>query len=87
MKTLLISDLHLSPERPTLTAAFIRFLKDRASQCESLYILGDLFEAWVGDDDPASLSQAIIAELKAAGLKTELAKEKLPDQFIIIGRK
>ncbi|MBV1930447.1 MAG: UDP-2,3-diacylglucosamine diphosphatase [Porticoccaceae bacterium] len=65
MKTLLISDLHLSPERPAVTAAFSRFLKDRASHCEALYILGDLFEAWIGDDDPAELSQSVIAELKA----------------------
>lgn len=64
MKTLLISDLHLSPEHPAVTAAFRRFLKDRARGCEALYILGDLFEAWIGDDDPAELSQTIIAELK-----------------------
>jgi UDP-2,3-diacylglucosamine hydrolase len=65
LKTLLISDLHLSPERPAVTEAFSRFLKDRASHCEALYILGDLFEAWIGDDDPAPLSRAIIGELKA----------------------
>lgn len=64
MPTLLISDLHLSPERPAVTQAFLGFLKDQAQQANALYILGDLFEAWVGDDDPAPLSREIIAALK-----------------------
>lgn len=76
MKTLLISDLHLSPERPAVTAAFIRFLRDRASQCEALYILGDLFEAWIGDDDPAALSRTIITELKV------LSRSGVPVYFL-----
>ncbi|MBQ0712168.1 MAG: UDP-2,3-diacylglucosamine diphosphatase [Porticoccus sp.] len=65
MPTLLISDLHLSPERPAVTQAFLGFLKDQAQQANALYILGDLFEAWVGDDDPAPLSREIITALKA----------------------
>lgn len=64
MPTLLISDLHLSPERPAVTQAFLGFLKDQAQQANALYILGDLFEAWVGDDDPAPLSREVIAALK-----------------------
>lgn len=64
MPTLLISDLHLSPERPAVTQAFLGFLKDQAPQANALYILGDLFEAWVGDDDPAPLSREVIAALK-----------------------
>ena len=51
MAILLISDLHLSPERPEVTRAFMRFLEDTASSNEALFILGDLFEAWIGDDD------------------------------------
>ena len=47
---LLISDLHLEEERPDITRAFLRFLQTRASQAEALYILGDFFEAWIGDD-------------------------------------
>jgi len=50
MATLFISDLHLSGERPEITRLFIEFLQGRASQAEALYILGDLFEVWLGDD-------------------------------------
>ncbi|MAW23737.1 MAG: UDP-2,3-diacylglucosamine diphosphatase [Cellvibrionales bacterium TMED47] len=51
MAILFISDLHLSPERPEVTRAFLRFLEDQTNSTEALFILGDLFEAWVGDDD------------------------------------
>lgn len=50
MSTLFISDLHLCQERPDITALFLRFLREVAPQAEALYILGDLFEAWLGDD-------------------------------------
>ena len=49
--TLFISDLHLSPTRPHTTAAFIAFLGSRARGAQALYILGDLFDYWIGDDD------------------------------------
>ncbi|WP_461481357.1 UDP-2,3-diacylglucosamine diphosphatase [Porticoccus sp.] len=64
MSTLLISDLHLSPERPAVTRAFLAFLHAEARQAEALYILGDLFESWIGDDDPAPLAREVIGELK-----------------------
>jgi UDP-2,3-diacylglucosamine hydrolase len=48
--SLFISDLHLCDSRPHITKAFIEFLKHTASQAEALYILGDLFEYWAGDD-------------------------------------
>jgi UDP-2,3-diacylglucosamine hydrolase len=51
MAILFISDLHLSPERPEVTRAFLRFLEDQTNSTEALFILGDLFEAWIGDDD------------------------------------
>ena len=47
---LFISDLHLDPGRPAITELFLRFLQERASQADALYILGDFFEAWIGDD-------------------------------------
>jgi len=47
-----ISDLHLDAGRPEATDAFIRFLRGPALKLERLYILGDLFEYWIGDDDP-----------------------------------
>ncbi len=51
MATLFISDLHLAASRPEITSAFEIFLSGAALQGESLYILGDLFEYWAGDDD------------------------------------
>lgn len=72
---LFISDLHLSPRSPGATALFLRFLAGRARQAEALYILGDLFEVWVGDDIDDAYHTAIIAELRAAsdaGLKIYL---------------
>lgn len=49
-QTLFISDLHLSPERPAIAGLFVEFLRDRATGADRLYILGDLFEYWLGDD-------------------------------------
>ena len=49
--TYFIADLHLSENRPDISACFLRFLENDAINAEKLYILGDLFEAWVGDDD------------------------------------
>jgi len=51
-QTLFVSDLHLDQKRPQIIAAFSRFLKEN-SEVDALYILGDLFEYWIGDDDPA----------------------------------
>ncbi len=48
---LFISDLHLTPERPVPANLFHRFIKEHAPETQALYILGDFFEAWVGDDD------------------------------------
>ncbi|WP_242519254.1 UDP-2,3-diacylglucosamine diphosphatase [Halochromatium roseum] len=50
-ETLFISDLHLSPRRPALIRLFIEFLEQRAPAATQLFILGDLFDAWIGDDD------------------------------------
>ena len=72
---LFISDLHLSPRSPGATALFLRFLAGRARQAEALYILGDLFEVWVGDDIDDAYHTAIISALRAAsdaGLKIHL---------------
>jgi len=53
MTTLFISDLHLDAERPQITELFSGFLRTEARDADALYILGDLFDAWVGDDDPS----------------------------------
>jgi UDP-2,3-diacylglucosamine hydrolase len=65
MTTLFVSDLHLDPERPAITALFGRFLDGEAREAEALYILGDLFEAWVGDDDPSEAGACVAARLRA----------------------
>ncbi|WP_431483956.1 UDP-2,3-diacylglucosamine diphosphatase [Pseudomonas solani] len=61
---LLISDLHLEEERPDITRAFLRFLQTRASQAEALYILGDFFEAWIGDDAMTPFQRSIAQALR-----------------------
>jgi UDP-2,3-diacylglucosamine hydrolase len=64
-RSLFISDLHLCASRPHITAAFLDFLKNTASQTVALYILGDLFEYWAGDDDIQDPHhQPIISALK-----------------------
>ena len=73
MTTLFVSDLHLDPERPAITELFGRFLDGEARDADALYILGDLFEAWVGDDDPSEAGTFVAARLKAltdAGVPT-----------------
>lgn len=58
-RILLISDLHLEPGRPDITAALLAFLERNAANCAALYILGDLFEVWIGDDDVTELSTTV----------------------------
>lgn len=65
MATLLISDIHLKEEQPETTESFRRFLAERARDAEALFILGDLFEAWIGDDDlTLPFHAGIAADLK-----------------------
>ncbi|MEN4830153.1 MULTISPECIES: UDP-2,3-diacylglucosamine diphosphatase [Pantoea] len=64
-RTLFIADLHLCQEEPAITAGFLHFLQREAPHCDALYILGDLFEAWIGDDDPNPLHQQIARALRA----------------------
>lgn len=65
MTTLFISDLHLEESRPDITDAFLGFLETRARGVEQLYILGDFFEAWIGDDERTPLQDTIAGALKA----------------------
>lgn len=62
---LFISDLHLDSSRPQIAELFLRFLRDEAQQARSLYILGDLFEAWIGDDAPGDLGVEVARALSA----------------------
>lgn len=63
-ETLFISDLHLRPTRPSITRSFLDFLKTRAQGSQALFILGDLFDTWVGDDDPSPPAKQVKAALK-----------------------
>ncbi|HEX22856.1 MAG TPA: UDP-2,3-diacylglucosamine diphosphatase [Chromatiales bacterium] len=65
MSTLFISDLHLSAERPHLIKQFVALMQGEARKAEALYILGDLFEAWLGDDAVLPDMTAPIEALKA----------------------
>ncbi len=64
MRALFVSDLHLDPTRPHITDLFLRFLQEEAVRAPALFILGDLFEAWIGDDDDAPLATAVADGLK-----------------------
>lgn len=65
MSTLFISDLHLEEERPEITRAFLNFLEQQARGVEALYILGDFFEAWIGDDEHTELQDEVANALAA----------------------
>ena len=63
-RILLISDLHLEEQRPDITAAFRQFLQNNHGNCSALYILGDLFEVWIGDDAKTQLAEEVAFELR-----------------------
>ena len=65
MTALVVSDLHLDPARPEIAAQFRGFLSTQAATARALYVLGDLFEVWIGDDDPDPHKRAVIADLRA----------------------
>lgn len=62
-RTLFISDLHLQESRPDITKTLLHFLQVNQGQCDALFILGDLFEVWIGDDDESALKSQISAAL------------------------
>lgn len=65
MSTWFASDLHLDPATPEIARRFIRFLAGPVVGARCLYLLGDLFEAWIGDDDPEPSHRDVIAPLRA----------------------
>ncbi|HXH55145.1 MAG TPA: UDP-2,3-diacylglucosamine diphosphatase [Gammaproteobacteria bacterium] len=71
MATYFISDLHLSATKPHLSSLFLKFLNGDAKKADALYILGDLFEAWIGDDNLDIHDMGIInalAEFSESGI-------------------
>jgi UDP-2,3-diacylglucosamine hydrolase len=65
VKTLFVSDLHLDASAPEIARQFHAFLAGEAREATALYILGDLFEAWLGDDDPDPAARVTVAALRA----------------------
>lgn len=64
MTTLFIADLHLSPSEPDITRCFRTFMREEAIHADALYVLGDLFEFWIGDDDDSDFSDQVRQEFK-----------------------
>lgn len=64
MKRYFIADLHLQPERPEITRAFLYFLNDILGQEDELYLLGDIFEYWIGDDAPLDGMETVLNSLR-----------------------
>jgi UDP-2,3-diacylglucosamine hydrolase len=65
VNTLFVSDIHLNSLQPEITAQFLDFLRGEARRASQLYILGDLFEYWIGDDDPDPTYAQVQTELQA----------------------
>ena len=65
MTTLLISDLHLDPRRPRILDLFADLLAGEARRADALYILGDLYDSWIGDDDDAALAAQVAQATRA----------------------
>ena len=79
MARLFVSDVHLDSGAPQATAQFLSFLRDEAARAEALYILGDLFEAWVGDDDEEPGNERVcraLRELTSAGVEMDVRDEQ-----------
>ncbi len=76
MNTLFISDLHLEDNRPQTTALLTDFLRGPASKADALYILGDLFEFWIGDDVLSETAQRVADSL------AELGSRRVPCYFL-----
>src|SRR5882724_8727451 len=67
MPAYIVSDLHSDADEPRVAEQFRKFLAGEARAASALYVLGDLFEAWIGDDDPCPHKREVIADLQAFG--------------------
>lgn len=84
---LFIADLHLTIEKPAVTSRFLDFLANRASDADALYILGDFFDAWIGDDDPTPPNGAVRKQLrKLTDLGTKVYFQQGNRDFLIGSR-
>ena len=86
MSTLFISDLHLDDRRPAVTALFRDWLRREAKQADALYVLGDLFEAYIGDDDDAPLiatvADALLDDVAYQRIRVQLRHPDWQRQFL-----
>ena len=87
MATLFVSDLHLSAERPHISQQFFDFAARTAPDTAALYILGDLFEYWLGDDDVADpLNAAVAAALEALSSRGVAVHFMHGNRDLLVGR-
>ena len=84
---LFISDLHLGLDKPEITRRFLDFLKNTASKASALYILGDLFDAWIGDDDPTPPNNQIRKQLKELVLSGVNVFLQLGNRDFLLGQR
>ncbi len=73
MRTLFIADLHLSENNPAITSAFYHFLDTQNKQVDALYILGDMFEVWIGDDEHTPLMDEVAQALSHYSASNNIA--------------
>jgi len=81
--SLFIADLHLSKQHPQRIQGFLTFLKTRANQAEAVYILGDLFDVWVGDDHNSSLNKTLKTAFKTLTDATPVFLQQGNRDFLI----
>jgi UDP-2,3-diacylglucosamine hydrolase len=81
------SDLHLDPATPAIAARFLRFLAGPVQGAHALYLLGDLFEAWLGDDDPEPAHRQVIAALAELAANGTLVYVMRGNRDFLIGER
>ncbi|WP_426417497.1 UDP-2,3-diacylglucosamine diphosphatase [Aestuariirhabdus sp. LZHN29] len=87
MTTLFISDLHLQEDCPAISRAFFHLLENPGSDIEALYILGDFFEYWVGDDGTTTYQKKVIEALKRFSEKVAPVYFMHGNRDLLIGQK
>jgi UDP-2,3-diacylglucosamine hydrolase len=85
-RLLFIADLHLSAQTPALLTRFQELLERERGRCAALYILGDLFDAWIGDDDPSPFADEVRKLLRAFSRRSELAFQRGNRDFMVSDR-
>ncbi len=84
---LFISDLHLEPDRPDISQTFFNFLEQHAANAQALYILGDFFNVWLGDDHISELNLKVAEKLKALNQSGVIIKLMHGNRDFLMGEK